>query len=232
MYKHKKIRYNTSMQPGQTITPGQEPAPEAPRSEQPPQPEVAQPQSSPPEPTLAAIEEKVAEEKSTPVFYQEETDQNQVPRGEVVKWTASEYVDHAKGPAWFALMGIALFIVVGVLYFVTKDILASVLVGLAGITFGVFAGRRPQVLEYSISPGGITIGQRTHTFDDFKSFSLTESGPLPAILLLPLRRFLPPITIFYDPKEEDKIIDALADYLPHEDREPDLVDRLMSRIRF
>jgi hypothetical protein len=215
------------MQPGQTITPGQEPAPEAPRSEQPSQAEV-----SPPQPTLAAIEERVAEKKSTPTFYQEESTKNELPSGEVVKWTASEYVDHAKGPAWFALMGVALFVIVGVLYFVTKDLLASVLVGLAGITFGVFAGRRPQVLEYSISPGGITIGQRTHTFDDFKSFSLTESGPLPAILLLPLKRFLPPITIFYDPKEEDKIIDALADYLPHEDREPDVVDRLMSKIRF
>jgi hypothetical protein len=220
------------MQPGQTITPGQQPAPEAPSSEQSSPQETPRPQPASAQPTLAAIEEKIAAENPTPAFYQEEPARNELPTGEVVKWTASEYVDHAKGPAWFATMGIALFIVVGILYFVTKDILASVLVGLAGITFGIFAGRRPQVLEYSISPQGITIGQRKHDFADFKSFSLIESGPLPAILLLPLKRFLPPITIFYDPKEEDKIIDALADYLPHEDREPDAVDKLMSRIRF
>ena len=129
-------------------------------------------------------------------------------------------------------LGLALFVVVALIYFLLEDILAAVLIGLAGITFGVFAGRRPQVLEYGIDSRGIHIGQRSHTFAEFKSFSLTESGPLPAILLMPLKRFLPPITIFYDPNEEDKIVDALANYLPHEDREPDMVDRLMSRIRF
>ncbi len=217
------------MQPGQTITPGQE----QPSTEQVPAPKAIQPPQENTQPTLAAIEEEIAAKNPETSFQQEEPQlPTELPTGELVRWTASEYVDHAKGPVWFALMGVGLFVVVGVLYFVTKDTLASVLVGLAGITFGVFAGRRPQVLQYSISPGGITIGQRTHAFADFKSFSLTESGPLPAILLLPLRRFLPPITMFYDPKEEDKIIEALADYLPHEDREPDVVDRLMSRIRF
>lgn len=217
------------MQPGQTITPGQEPAPEKLSTERPATPQVAQPFHEDVQPTLATIEEKVAEKNPglTPQY-----NEPQLPTGELVSWTASEYVDHAKGPAWFALMGAGLFVVVGLVYFVVKDVLAAVLVALAGITFGVFAGRRPQVLQYSIGPQGISIGQRTHAFTDFKSFSLTEAGPLPSILLLPLKRFLPPITIFYDPKEEDKIIEALADYLPHEDREPDVVDRLMSRIRF
>lgn len=217
------------MQPGQTITPGQEQS----SAEQAPAPEAIQPTQENTQPTLAAIEEEIAAKNLETASQQDESQfPAELPAGELVRWTASEYVDHAKGPAWFALMGIGLFILVGLVYFVIKDVLAAVLVGFAGITFGIFAGRRPQVLQYSISPQGITIGQRTHSFAEFKSFSLTENGPLPAVLLMPLRRFLPPITIFYDPREEDKIIDALADYLPHEEREPDIVDRLMSKIRF
>jgi hypothetical protein len=219
MYKHKKIRYNTFMQPGQTITPGQDP--------------VKVDDTTPIQETQTPVEQpqpvfmpQTENSDPVPVFQPAETNEASI------RWTASEYVDHAKGPAWFAAMGLGLFAAVGLVYFLLKDIFASALLGVAGITFAIFAGRRPQVLEYAIGPAGVSIGQRTHPFSDFKSFSLTESGPLPSILLLPLKRFLPPITIFYDPKEEDKIIDALADYLPHEDREPDVVDKLMSRIRF
>jgi hypothetical protein len=220
------------MQPGQTITPGQQSEPETQQNEQTSVIATTSPQPTPAQEASVVNEEGAAPE--SPAITPQDTTPTpaETQNGGVVQWTASEYVDHTKGPAWFVLMGLGLFGTVALVYFLLKDIFAAALLGLAGITFAVFAGRRPQVLQYSISPQGISIGQRTHAFEDFKSFSLTESGPLPAILLLPLRRFLPPITIFYDPREEDKIIEALADYLPHEEREPDVVDRLMSRIRF
>lgn len=219
------------MQPGDTITPGgQTPEPVQPQAVEPvvtqqivPEPIVASPA---PLPTVEPVAEVPVSVFEVPA-YQPDTDDPAV-----ISWTASEYIDHAKGPAWFAVVGAAIFVLSAVVYLILKDILAPVLLALAGLTTAVFAGRRPQVVQYAIDTNGIHIGQRTHPFADFKSFSLTEAGPLPAILLTPLKRFLPPMTIFYDPKEEDKIVDALADYLPHEDREPDLVDRIMGRIRF
>lgn len=216
------MSYNTLMQPGQTITPGEQPKPEAAQAPTP----VKVPE------TTSARVESVAPQPDFQLHQEKPTLQSGQFSGEAVKWTASEYVDHAKGPAWFAAMGLILFVAVAFVYLAFKDIFASVLLALAGITFGVFAGRRPQVLQYSVGDHGISIGQRTHDFSEFKSFSVTETGPLPSILLMPLKRFLPPITIFYDPKEEDRIVDAIASFLPHEDREPDAVDRLMSKIRF
>ncbi len=49
---------------------------------------------------------------------------------------------------------------------------------------------------------------------------------------MPLKRFMPPITLYYPPDQEDAVINALAAYLPHEDRTHDPVDRLMRKIRF
>lgn len=149
-----------------------------------------------------------------------------------VTWTASEYVDHGKGASWFVLFGLGLVALVGLIYFFSKDILATILVGVAGLMFGIFAARPPRVLTYVIDNHGITIGERHHPFNELKSFTLLEEGGLPSLMILPLKRFMPPITIFFDPRDEDKIIDALALHLPHEDKEPDLVDRLMSHIRF
>ena len=152
---------------------------------------------------------------------------------EPVSWTASEYIEHAKGLSWFVLLGLGLVALVVLIYFVTgKDIFASAMVGVAGLVFGIFAARPPKVLQYTISPAGIQIGPKLYTFKEFKSFAVLAEGPLPSLLLLPLKRFLPPITVFYDPKSEDAILNALSAYLPHEDKEPDAVDRLMSRIRF
>ncbi len=222
------------MQPGDTITPGgQTPEPTPPQAVEP----IAPAQQTTPEPAVTAqptpaVSPTAPMDKAPVSAFEAPVYQPDTSDPAVISWTASEYIDHSKGPAWFAVVGIGIFALSVAAYFLLKDILAPVLLALAGLTTAVFAGRRPQVIEYAIDTSGIHIGQRAYSFGDFKSFSLTESGPLPAILLTPLKRFLPPITIFYDPKEEDKIVDALADYLPHEDKQPDMIDRIMGRIRF
>lgn len=227
------------MQPGDMITPGQQPpetssvpAPNPAVSETaaPPAPTTQSAAPVAPTPATQPIAPPVSQQ-TPPVPMFEQTIQPHSDKS-TVNWTASEYIDHAKSPAWFAMAGIGIVVLSIVVYFLLKDIVTPVLLAIAGMTVAVFAGRKPRVVQYAISPSGIQIDQRLHGFNDFKSFALTESGPLPAILLTPLKRFLPPITIFYDPKEEDTIIDALADYLPYEDKEPDAVDRFMSRIRF
>jgi len=200
------------MQPGETITPGAAPTP-APGPEKQDQP---------------ATNWQFNEDRTEP-----QGDASAQPASPLVaSWSASEYIAHNKGAAWFVLLGIVLLAFIGAFYVATKDIVVPVVVAVAGITFGVFAARSPRVLEYTVNAKGIQIGPKFYTYADFKSFSVAEDGPLPAIVLLPLKRFLPPITVFYEPKEEDTILNVLANYLPHEEKQPDLVDKLMRRIRF
>lgn len=149
-----------------------------------------------------------------------------------VSWTASEYISHAKGTSWFMLLGIGLFVMVAVVYLLTRDIFASIGVGVAGVTFAAFSVRPPRVLTYAINENGIQIGSRFYSYHELKSFSVMRDGPLPSILLMPLKRFLPPITIFFEPQTEEEIVHALSAYLPHEANQPDAVDKLMSRLRF
>ena len=60
---------------------------------------------------------------------------------------------------------------------------------------------------------------------------MEESG-VRSIWLLPLKRFMPIIQIYYQPEDEQKILDAMSIMLPIEAHQPDAVDRLMSRIHF
>ncbi len=211
------------MQPGETITPGtSQPAPEAPAAEQQPAPALPEQPSIPPQPSTSWQETSAA---ST-------TQPAEKPAIDTVNWTASEFIAHHKSGGWFVAAAVALVLAVALVYVLTRDIVAAVMLAIAGILFGVFSARPPRVLEYAVTDKGIQIGQRFFPYDELKSFAVSDEGPLPSILLIPLKRFLPPITVFYERQAEDSIINVLSSYLPFEHKPPDVVDKLMARIRF
>lgn len=222
------------MQPGQTVTPGSdlpqpEPTVDNDESNQTP-PTAPQSVSPTPSPEPDSGWQYTAETTTTETYAPQPT--AVAAPLQPVAWTASEYISHAKGASWFMLLGIGLFVLVAVVYVLTRDIFASIGVGIAGVAFAAFSVRPPRVLNYAINETGIQIGGRFYSYHEFKSFSVMHDGPLPSILLMPLKRFLPPITIFFDPQTEDEIVNVLSAYLPHESKQPDAVDKLMSRLRF
>jgi hypothetical protein len=117
-------------------------------------------------------------------------------------------------------------------YFVTRDVVSAVVVVGVGAIFGAFGVRKPQVLEYMIDGTGVHIGQKSYGYDLFKSFSVLEDGGMHSILLMPAHRTGLPITIYYEPKDEATIVEAIGASLPLEAREPAAIDRFMSKIRF
>ena len=157
---------------------------------------------------------------------------NELPAIKPVSWSASEYVAHDKTIGWFLGLGATILAVALVVYFITRELVSPVVIAIIGIAFGVFAARQPQVLEFALDEKGLHAGNKLYSYDHFKSFSILEEEATRSILLMPLQRFMPPITVYYDPADENKIIDILGSYLPHEDRQHDLVDRFMRKIRF
>ncbi len=151
---------------------------------------------------------------------------------EAVSWTASEYVSHDKSMGWFIRFGAVALLAIGFIYLLTRDVTSVVLLSILGIVFAVFAGRKPEVLEYSIDNSGIQVGRKLYPINVFRSFSIIQEGAIRSILLMPLKRFMPAISVYYAPEDETKIINALGDLLPHEDRKQDPIDKLMLRIRF
>lgn len=210
------------MQPGETITPG---ASVPPPNPSPPAPieDVPLPQSQEPQAQWQYTEGSSADNSFAPP-----------PQGppSSVTWTASEYVSHPKGSAWFGGFGAAIAGLVIVVFFVTRDILTVILVGIAGIAFGAFAARSPQVLNYQLDGEGLTIGPKHYPYASFKSFSVIDDGPLNSLLFTPLKRYSTPIVVYYDQKDEEKIVDTLSNYLPLEDRGHDMVDKVTRRLRF
>lgn len=149
-----------------------------------------------------------------------------------IKWNASEFVSHEKTRGWYVILAFGAVALGAAIYFITKDIFSVVVIGLIALTVGFLAAMKPRVLDYSISPDGIQVGSKHFTYETFRSFSFIEDGQMPSIQLLPQKRFMVPIIMYFAPADGDRIVKVLGDYLPFEHRERDLVDKISSKIHF
>ena len=149
-----------------------------------------------------------------------------------VNWTASEFVENEKNSSWFMALAGGTIVAVAVIYLITHDIVTAVVIIIAASLFGVAAKRKPRTLEYQLDHAGVSIGGKPYPYTLFKSFAMMQEGAFNSIHLMPLKRFMPPISLYYPPESEDQIVATLGSYLPHEERTHDPVERLMRKIRF
>jgi hypothetical protein len=132
--------------------------------------------------------------------------QSDTAQPDSITWTASEFIAHEKSAGWYTMLALATAIIAGIVYLITRDYISVGVVVVAGIILGAYAAHEPRQLEYE--------------------------GAFSSITFMPLKRFSPPISIYYAPEDEDRIVTLLSDKLPIEQRRLDAVDNLMRKIRF
>jgi hypothetical protein len=148
-----------------------------------------------------------------------------------IEWEAPEYIDHPHGPGWYSALFLSTIALAAVIYISIKDAAASIIITLAGIILGVFAAQKPGEAKYEITSSGLSINGKLYNFGNYKSFAVVREGPLTSVNLLPIKRLMPPLSVYFKPDYEDKIVKVMGDYLPYEDRKLDGVERLARRIR-
>lgn len=150
----------------------------------------------------------------------------------LISWTASEFIDHNQGMAWYmALLGGTAVLTAGV-YVLTRDYFASATVPVVGILVGIFVRHKPRQIKYELTSSGLRAGDKFYNWRTFKSFSIVPDGALMSISLTPTKKFMPAISAYFDPADQQKIVDVLSDKLPYEERQLDAVDRLTRRLKF
>jgi len=148
-----------------------------------------------------------------------------------VSWQAAEFIEHPHPSSWYATLAIGTFLLSALVYLVTKDLFATGTIIVVGVIVGVFAGHKPEVIQYEVTESGISVNGKNYPYGAFKSFAVLHEGSLNSVNLFPLKRFMPPVSAYFEPKDEDKIVDALGNYLPYEERKMDVIDRLSRRLR-
>lgn len=158
--------------------------------------------------------------------------EQQVVAGEqLIEWEASEYIHHEKDMSWFVLLGIGSLMLTG-LALVFRQWTFAILIVVLGVAIALFAHRPPRTLHYALDLNGIRINDRLYTYSEFRAFGVLNEGPLYSIVLLPIKRFMPATSMFFEPQDGEKIVDILGARLPMETVKADPIDTLTRKLRF
>jgi hypothetical protein len=150
-----------------------------------------------------------------------------------VDWESVEFIAHEKSFGWYFILVLGTVVLATALFIVTRDVISTLVIVVVAIIFGVIAGRKPRVLKYNLGYKGITVGNSFRAYSDFRSFAIIEEGDVKEIILMPLKRFMPPLNLYVSPAEEPEVVQALSNYIPLDQTHGnDFVDRLVKRIRF
>ncbi len=211
-----------AFQPGQTVSPGAA------------NPVTATPDAQPTQPP-APVEEQPpqTEEDDSQFLVDTGGDQVRPYNGKpLVTWTASEFIAHDKSAGWYGILALVGIILAGLVYLTLRDIISTSVVLVCTVLFGVYAARKPRQVSYQLDDVGLSIGNRLYSYHEFRSFSVVDEGPFASIALMPFKRFAPMLSVYFDPADEQAITDILGDYLPHEPRELDMLERALKKVRF
>ena len=219
--------------PVPTPSPSAQPEPvQLPQNSDQPNP-IAQPQAQAPAYTAAAPQNPSLPLQPQPNFQAAPYAQEPQPYDEnAVTWNAAEFVQHEKNATWYGAYTLGAIVLSALIFLFTRDVISTAVVFLAVAGLIFFASRQPHDQQYALEAGGLHIGTKTYYLEDFKAFSVAEDAHLTGITLLPLKRFMPPITVYVAPEQQDSVVGYLSDYLPSEVHKADAIDSLLRRIRF
>jgi hypothetical protein len=153
------------------------------------------------------------------------------PLAKSVAWEALEFIDHPHGAGWYTTLALSTIVLAALVYLISKDLIATVIIVVVGVIVGVFAGQKPGQAKYEITDSGMSINGKNYNYKGYKSFAVIREGSLSSVNLFPLKRLTPPLSAYFEPQDEERIINALGNYLPYEDRKLDGIERLSRRLR-
>lgn len=153
------------------------------------------------------------------------------PSPQGVTWEASEYIHHAKNPLWTVGLVAVAALGVGIALWFSMWTFAALVVVMA-IALGIFAFRPPRVMHYELNASGIKIDGKFYSFKDFRAFGILAEGAFFSIMLIPTKRFMPALSLYFGQEDGEKIVDILGSRLPMEELKPDFLDAIVRRLRF
>ncbi len=149
---------------------------------------------------------------------------------EPVTWSAQEFLHQEKGGGWFALFGVIIAALLGLSIW-TQAWTFAVLIVVITILIIVYSRRPPRELTYSLTGEGLLIDGRLHEFGNFKAFGVVRDGDQFSVVLIPVQRFQPGVSVYFPEESGEAIVDTLGARLPMKELKLDAVDKLVRLLR-
>ncbi len=108
-----------------------------------------------------------------------------------ITWTIEEFTYREKGPDWFWALGV-IAVASAAIAIIYHNILFAIFIILGAVILGVYANKRPELIDVAISDEGVSLRGFLYPFEKIKGFAVDEHD-LGNFLLIETSRFLVPI---------------------------------------
>lgn len=149
-----------------------------------------------------------------------------------ITWKIEEYAHREKGPDWFWALGV-IAIAGAAIAIIRHNTLFAILIIVAAIVLGMYAARKPEVIDIAISDLGIKIRNYFYPYEKIRSFGIDES-PSGNHLILETKRMVAPIVSISLPFtiDVDGLAALLRTKLPEKKHEEQMSHKIMEHLGF
>jgi hypothetical protein len=148
----------------------------------------------------------------------------------ILEWEGQEFVAHNRGKGWVAVFVAMVLVLTALSVFLAAwTFTALIVVSAAAVV--VYIKRPPRVIHYVLTNDGIAASEDFHDFAEFKHFGVIKDGEHYFLMLVPIKRFKPAVTLYFPETVGEKLVDELGARLPMEDLKLDAIDRLLRKLR-
>lgn len=148
-----------------------------------------------------------------------------------IHWSAKEYIYREKNRQWFMLFAIVVVAFIAADFLLIKSYTFSVLVVVMAISIIVYSSRPPRAVNYTLSDKyGLYVGEKLYNFSEFKAFGLLQEDEHNSIILIPVKRFAPGVSVYFPKELGEVIVDTLGARLPMEAIKLDFMDEIVRKL--
>lgn len=148
-----------------------------------------------------------------------------------VRWQATEYIQREKNGLWFvafiaitlALMAMAIFLIQSWTFAILIPVMATALL--------TYTHRPPRLINYTLSRKGLHVNDHLYSFAEFKAFGVIRDAGEYSIMLVPIKRFRPGVSVYFPEEVGEALVDMLGARLPMRDLHLDIVDKIIRKLR-
>ena len=181
-----------------------------------PEQSTAQPEQIPASPALA---ESVNQQAET-----------ELPDQQPVQWQAPEYLQEHRSPWWFISFWAIVIIFMVIAVVLIRSWSFAILIPAMAAALTIYSHRPPRQISYVLSDKGLYINEKLHPMNEFKSFGVVQGESLPSVMLIPVKRFRPGMTVHFPPEAGEAIVDILGSRIPMQDIQLDFFDKLIHQL--
>lgn len=149
-----------------------------------------------------------------------------------IHWSSSEFIYREKSSTWFVSFVVIVIILILSDIFLLKSYTFSILVLVMATAVVVFSRRPPRVINYALSGNhGLYIGEKLYHFNEFKAFGIIQDEGYNSIMLIPIKRFSPGVSVYFPQEVGEQIVDVFGARLPMENIKLDALDIIVKKLR-